>query len=58
MEERFLTVEEAAKRINRTATTVRLLIRKGKLQRYSLGIGHATFLRESDVDDLLRLRPV
>ena len=58
MEDRFLTMEEAADRLGRTIQTVRLLIRNGKIPKYRFGIGRQSFIKESDIDDLLKLRPV
>lgn len=53
--QRYLTIEEAADRLGRSAPTVWRLIRQYRLQTYRRPLNRKSFVREADIDELLRM---
>lgn len=54
----FMTSEEACKRLNVSARTLERYVRDGLLRKYRRRIGREVFYKRSEVEDLLRIRPV
>ena len=57
-DEDFLTSEEAAKRLNVSSRTLERYVRDGLLKKYRRRIGREVYYKRSEVEDLLRIRPV
>ena len=57
MEEKYLTRQETAERLNVHVNTVDYMVKTGKLQKFKRGADHLSFYRAEDVEDLLRLKP-
>ncbi len=57
-DEDFLTSEEACKRLNVSPRTLERYVRNGLLKKYRRRIGREVFYKRSEVEDLLRIRPV
>lgn len=56
--EDFMTSEEACKRINVSPHTLERYVRDGLLKKYRHRIEREVFYMRSEVEDLLRIRPV
>jgi excisionase family DNA binding protein len=57
-DEDFLTSEEACKRLNVSSRTLERYVRDGLLKKYRRRIGREVYYKRSEVEDLLRIRPV
>jgi excisionase family DNA binding protein len=57
-DEVFLTSEEACKLLNVTPRTLERYVKDGLLKKYRRRIGREVFYKRSEVEDLLRIRPV
>ena len=55
-DERFLTMAETCERLGKTRQVIHYLTTVGKLTRYERGIGKEVYFKESEVEDLLRIR--
>ena len=56
--EDFLTSEEASKRLDVSSRTLERYVKDGLLKKYRRRIGREVFYKRSEVEDLLRIRPV
>ncbi len=56
--EDFMTSEETCKRLNVSPRTLERYVRNGLLKKYRRKIGREVFYKRSEVEDLLRIRPV
>jgi excisionase family DNA binding protein len=54
----FITFQEACKRLNVSSRTLERYARDGLLKKYRRRIGREVFYKRSEVEDLLRIRPV
>jgi len=54
----FMTSDEASKRLNVSSRTLERYVRDGLLKKYRRRIGREVFYKRSEVEDLLRIRPV
>lgn len=54
----FLTTEEASKRLNVSSRTLERYVKDGLLRKYRRRIGREVYYKRSEVEDLLRIRPV
>lgn len=57
-DENFLTSEETCKRLNVSSRTLERYVRNGLLKKYRRRIGREVYYKQSEVEDLLRIRPV
>lgn len=57
-DEDFLTSEEAAKRLSVSSRTIERYVKDGLLKKYRRRIGREVYYKRSEVEDLLRIRPV
>lgn len=57
-DEDFLTTDEASKRLNVSSRTLERYVRGGLLRKYRRRIGREVYYKRSEVEDLLRIRPV
>jgi len=53
-----MTSEETCKRLNVSPRTLERYVRNGLLKKYRRKIGREVFYKRSEVEDLLRIRPV
>lgn len=54
----FLTSQEASNRLNVSSRTLERYVKDGLLRKYRRRIGREVFYKRSEVEDLLRIRPV
>ena len=57
-DEDFLTSEEAGKRLNVSSRTLERYVKDGLLKKYRRKVGREVYYKRSEVEDLLRIRPV
>ena len=57
-DEDFLTTEEASKRLNVSSRTLERYVKDGLLRKYRRRIGREVYYKRSEIEDLLRIRPV
>ncbi len=57
-DEDFMTSEETSKRLRVSSRTLERYVRGGLLKKYRRKIGREVFYKRSEVEDLLRIRPV
>ncbi len=55
--ERYLNSAETAKYLRLSRTTIDDLVNDGRLTRYKQGIRRLSYYKQSELDDLLRMRP-
>ena len=55
--EDFMASEEACKRLGVSPRTLERYVRDGLLKKYRRKIGREVFYKQSEVEDLLRIRP-
>ena len=55
--EDFITSEDACKRLGVSTRTLERYVKDGLLKKYRRRIGREVFYKQSEVDDLLRIRP-
>ena len=53
----FMTSQEACKRLKVSSRTLQRYVRDGLLKKYRRRIGREVFYQQSEVEDLLRIRP-
>jgi excisionase family DNA binding protein len=57
-DEDFMTTEETSKRLRVSSRTLERYVRGGLLKKYRRKIGREVFYKRTEVEDLLRIRPV
>jgi excisionase family DNA binding protein len=57
-DEDFMSSEEAGKRLGVSPRTLERYVKGGLLKKYRRKIGREVFYKRSEVEDLLRIRPV
>jgi excisionase family DNA binding protein len=57
-DEEYMTSEEACERLNVSLRTLERYVKDGLLKKHRRKIGREVFYKRSEVEDLLRIRPV
>jgi len=57
-DEEYITSEEACNLLNVSSRTLERYVKDGLLQKHRRRIGREVFYKRSEVEDLLRIRPV